>query len=93
MSRFTADEISKKITQLVSPKPNGWTGEIEIIFQFDRASAQRAAQPHGRLVFHRQVSDARRLPGREPGLRELFRKSRGEKLLNNHHGYTEHTEK
>ncbi len=30
---FTADEISKKITQLVSPKPNGWQGEIEIIFQ------------------------------------------------------------
>jgi amidophosphoribosyltransferase len=30
---FTADEISAKITQLVSPKPNGWTGEIEIIFQ------------------------------------------------------------
>ncbi len=30
---FTADEISRKITQLVSPKPNGWKGEIEIIFQ------------------------------------------------------------
>jgi len=30
---FTADEISRKITQLVSPKPNGWNGEIEIIFQ------------------------------------------------------------
>jgi amidophosphoribosyltransferase len=30
---FTADEISAKITQLVSPKPNGWNGEIEIIFQ------------------------------------------------------------
>ena len=30
---FTAEEISKKITQLVSPKPNGWTGEIEIVFQ------------------------------------------------------------
>ena len=30
---FTADEISAKITQLVSPKPNGWKGEIEIIFQ------------------------------------------------------------
>jgi amidophosphoribosyltransferase len=30
---FTAEEISRKITQLVSPKPNGWTGEIEIIFQ------------------------------------------------------------
>ncbi len=30
---FTADQISKKITQLVSPKPNGWKGEIEIIFQ------------------------------------------------------------
>jgi len=30
---FTADEISRKITQLVSPKPNGWNGEIEILFQ------------------------------------------------------------
>jgi amidophosphoribosyltransferase len=30
---FTAEDISKKITQLVSPKPNGWNGEIEIIFQ------------------------------------------------------------
>jgi amidophosphoribosyltransferase len=30
---FTAEEISKKITELVSPKPNGWKGEIEIIFQ------------------------------------------------------------
>ena len=30
---FTADEISRKITQLVSPAANGWQGEIEIIFQ------------------------------------------------------------
>jgi amidophosphoribosyltransferase len=30
---FTAEEISQKITQLVAPKPNGWKGEIEIIFQ------------------------------------------------------------
>jgi amidophosphoribosyltransferase len=30
---FTAEEISRKITQLVSPKPNGWLGGIEIIFQ------------------------------------------------------------
>jgi len=30
---FTAGEISRKITQLVSPAPNGWKGEIEIIFQ------------------------------------------------------------
>ncbi len=30
---FTAEEISKKITGLVSPKPNGWKGEIEIIYQ------------------------------------------------------------
>jgi len=30
---FTADEISRKITGLVSPKPNGWKGEIEIIYQ------------------------------------------------------------
>lgn len=30
---FTADEISAKITQLVSPKANGWQGQIEIIFQ------------------------------------------------------------
>ena len=30
---FTAEEISRKITQLVAPKPNGWKGEIEIIFQ------------------------------------------------------------
>jgi amidophosphoribosyltransferase len=30
---FTAEEISKKITELVSPKPTGWKGEIEIIYQ------------------------------------------------------------
>ncbi len=30
---FTAEEISRKITQLVSPKPNSWKGEIEIIYQ------------------------------------------------------------
>ncbi len=30
---FTAEEISRKITQLVSPQPNGWSGGIEIIFQ------------------------------------------------------------
>lgn len=30
---FEADELSRKITELVSPKPNGWKGEIEIIFQ------------------------------------------------------------
>ncbi|AOS45319.1 Amidophosphoribosyltransferase [Lacunisphaera limnophila] len=30
---FTADEISARITQLVSPPANGWKGEIEIIFQ------------------------------------------------------------
>ena len=30
---FTAEEISKKITELVSPKPTAWKGEIEIIYQ------------------------------------------------------------
>jgi len=30
---FAAEEISRRITQLVSPKANGWRGEIEIIFQ------------------------------------------------------------
>lgn len=30
---FTAEEISAKITQLVSPPPNGWRGGIEIIYQ------------------------------------------------------------
>jgi amidophosphoribosyltransferase len=30
---FEADELSRRITELVSPKPNGWKGEIEIIFQ------------------------------------------------------------
>jgi amidophosphoribosyltransferase len=30
---FTAEEVSAKITELVSPPRNGWTGEIEIIFQ------------------------------------------------------------
>ena len=30
---FTAEEISHKITQLVSPPSNGWKGEIEIVFQ------------------------------------------------------------
>lgn len=30
---FSAEELSAKITELVSPKPNGWSGEIQIIFQ------------------------------------------------------------
>lgn len=30
---FDADELSRKITELVSPKQNGWKGQIEIIFQ------------------------------------------------------------
>ncbi|MFI5357519.1 MAG: amidophosphoribosyltransferase [Opitutales bacterium] len=30
---FTAEEISAKIVERVRPKPNGWKGEIEIIFQ------------------------------------------------------------
>ena len=30
---FTAEEVSRKITQLVSPPANGWRGEIEIVFQ------------------------------------------------------------
>ena len=30
---FSAEELSARITQLVSPKPNGWKGEIEILFQ------------------------------------------------------------
>ncbi len=30
---LTAEEISRKITQLVSPQANGWKGEIEIVFQ------------------------------------------------------------
>jgi len=30
---FSAEELSQKITQLVSPQANGWRGEIEIIFQ------------------------------------------------------------
>jgi amidophosphoribosyltransferase len=30
---FKAEEISRRITQLVSPPVNGWKGEIEIIFQ------------------------------------------------------------
>ena len=43
----------------------------------DREPARGRAQPHRRLVFHGQVSDARRLPGGEPGLRELLREARG----------------
>src|SRR5690242_18942101 len=30
---FTAEEISSKITQLVSPPKNGWKGGVEIVFQ------------------------------------------------------------
>jgi len=30
---FSAEEISAKIAQLVSPPPNGWSGKIEVIFQ------------------------------------------------------------
>ncbi|MSU47445.1 MAG: amidophosphoribosyltransferase [Opitutaceae bacterium] len=43
---FTAEEISKKITQLVSPKPNGWQGEIEIIYQ-SIENLHRALPDHG----------------------------------------------
>ncbi len=43
---FTADQISQKITQLVSPKPNGWKGEIEIIFQ-SIESLHEALPNHG----------------------------------------------
>ena len=41
---FTAEEISRRITQLVSPTPNGWRGEIEIIFQ--SIESLHAALPH-----------------------------------------------
>ena len=41
---FTAEEISKKITQLVSPQANGWKGEIEIVFQ--PVENLRKALPH-----------------------------------------------
>ncbi len=41
---FTADEISAKITELVSPPPNGWSGKIEIIFQ--SIENLHAALPH-----------------------------------------------
>jgi amidophosphoribosyltransferase len=30
---FADEELSRRITELVSPKPNGWKGGIEIIFQ------------------------------------------------------------
>ncbi len=30
---FAAEEISKKIAELVAPKPNGWRGEVELVFQ------------------------------------------------------------
>ena len=30
---FTADQISAKIAQLVTPKKNGWGGEVQIIYQ------------------------------------------------------------
>jgi amidophosphoribosyltransferase len=30
---FTAEEISRKIAQLVAPRPNGWHGEVELVFQ------------------------------------------------------------
>jgi len=41
---LTPEEVSKKITQLVSPKPNGWKGEIEIVFQ--PVENLRKALPH-----------------------------------------------
>jgi amidophosphoribosyltransferase len=30
---FTPEDISRKITEFVAPKKNGWAGEVEIIFQ------------------------------------------------------------
>jgi len=41
---FSAEEISAKIAQLVSPPPNGWDGQIEVIFQ--TVENLRAAVPN-----------------------------------------------
>jgi len=41
---FSAEEISAKIAQLVSPPPNGWHGQIEVIFQ--TVENLRAAVPN-----------------------------------------------
>jgi len=41
---FSAEEISAKIAQLVSPPPNGWRGQIEVIFQ--TVENLRAAVPN-----------------------------------------------
>jgi len=41
---FSAEEISAKIAQLVSPPPNGWSGKIEVIFQ--TVENLRAAVPN-----------------------------------------------
>ena len=78
---FTPEEISAKIVELVYPRGIEWQRPGADHLPDDREPARRRAQPHRRLVFHRQVSDARRLPGGEPGLRELFRKTRGPELL------------
>jgi amidophosphoribosyltransferase len=48
---FSADEISRKITQLVSPKPNGWTGEIEIVFQLIEGLHRALPQHKGDWYF------------------------------------------
>jgi amidophosphoribosyltransferase len=43
---FSVAEISAKICELVAPEPNGWAGEIEIVFQ-SIESLHRALPDHG----------------------------------------------
>jgi hypothetical protein len=70
-------------SKLVRPPKIDWNGEIEIIFQTIENLHAAVPQPHGRLVLHGALPDARRLPRGEPGLRELLREERGKVLLEN----------
>ncbi|HET7538134.1 MAG TPA: amidophosphoribosyltransferase, partial [Candidatus Didemnitutus sp.] len=48
---FTAEEISGKITQLVSPPKNGWRGEVEIVFQSIENLHRALPHHHGDWYF------------------------------------------
>jgi amidophosphoribosyltransferase len=49
----------ERISKLVRPPGIEWKGEIEIIFQTIENLHAAVPQPHGRLVLHRPLPDAR----------------------------------
>jgi hypothetical protein len=68
-------------SKLVRPAEHRVEGGDRDHLPDDREPARGRPQPHRRLVLHGPLSDARGLPGGEPGLRELLREERGTVLL------------